>query len=262
MIVTTAFDSEENQISKAKNLASELNLSYYPRHKKSIRFLLENISTKIFVVNKFRGLSYYEDNETEVFFHPNMAFLRIKQLKSGQNDSFVAACQLKEGMAFFDGTLGLGSDSLVASFVVGNRGKVVSVEKSFPLATVVKEGLKFYENNHPIWKPIIGHLNIENKDNLDYLKTCPDKSFDVVYFDFMFNKPVEGSKGIKVISSLAVRDVITKEHVVEAIRVSRKRVVVKSGYGDDILDELGFKMDKKNQKRHFFYGVIEIKEEF
>jgi len=260
MIITTAIDAMEEQVIEAKRLASELNITYHPRKKQSINFLLMNISKNLFVINKHRGLSYYEENETEIFFHPNMAFHRIKQLEREQNDSLVTACHLKEGMTFFDGTLGLGSDTLVASFVVGQTGKVVSVEKSFPLSVVIKEGLKFFAAKNLPWKPLIDALEIKNQDNLLYLQNCPANSFDVVYFDFMFNRPVEASKGIQVISSLAVRDVITEAHVTEAIRVAKHRVVVKSSYGTKLIEDLGFKIEKKNQKRHFFYGVIELKE--
>ena len=208
------------------------------------------------MVNNHRGLSYYEQDK-EVFFHPNMAILRIKQLEKGQKDSLVTACKLKQGMTFFDGTLGLASDSLVASFVVGSQGHVVSVEKSFPLYVVVKEGLCHYLNQNPLWEPLMGRLNIKKADNLDYLRNCDSCSYDVVYFDFMFNRPVEGSNGIQIISSLAMRDTLTEEHVVEALRVAKQRVVVKSSYGNDSLESLGFKIEKVNQKRHFYYAVLE-----
>jgi len=256
MIITTAFDVAEDLVLKAKNLALELGMAYYPRKKKSIKFLSEHVSSQIFVVNNHRGLSYYEQGE-EVFFHPNMAILRIKQLSDGQKDSLVTACKLEAGMTLLDGTLGLASDSLVASFVVGNRGHVVSIEKSFPLYVVVKEGLNYYGSQNPLWEPLIGRLNIKNADNLDYLRSCASHSYDIVYFDFMFNRPVEGSTGIQVISSLAMRDVLTEEHVVEALRVAKQRVVVKSSYGNDILESLGFKIEKANRKRHFCYAVIE-----
>ena len=77
------------------------------------------------------------------------------------------------------------------------------------------------------------------------------------YFDFMFNRAVESSHGIKVIKPIVSYDVMTKEHVLEALRVAKQRVVVKSSYGNQIIKELGFSITRENQKRHFFYGVIE-----
>jgi len=256
MIITTAFDATDFLVAKAKQLSLETKIPYYPRQKKSLKFLLDQVCSQVLVMNFRRGLSYFERADEEVFFHPNMAFHRIKQLNQGQKDSLVTACQLAAGMTFFDGTLGLASDSLVASYVVGEAGKVTSVEKSLPLSLVLKEGLSFFESQNPKWTPIIRRLNIKHADNLHYLRQCENESYDVVYFDFMFNNSVPGSKGIQVISSVAIRDVLTKNHVIEALRVAKQRVVVKSSYGDNSLTALGFEV-KKNQKRHFFYAVIE-----
>ena len=80
---------------------------------------------------------------------------------------------------------------------------------------------------------------------------------DIVYFDFMFNQSIESSHGIKIIKPIVSYDVMTEEHVQEALRVAKERVVVKSSYGNHQLGKLGFQIDRQNQKRHFFYGVIE-----
>ena len=74
----------------------------------------------------------------------------------------------------------------------------------------------------------------------------------------MFHHSVESSQGIKVIKPVVAYDVMTEDHVKEAIRVAKKRVVVKSGYKNPIIEKLGFTISRQNQKRHFFYGVIEI----
>ena len=258
MIITTAFDETEELIIKAKELSESLQVPYMARNKKTVKYLLEHVDPHIFVVNNQRGLSYYEQGQEEVFFHPNMAMHRIKQIKNGQSDSLMTACQLKEGMTFLDCTLGLASDTLVANYIVVPTGKVISLEKSFPLSVLVREGLQYYATNeNPEWKTMIDQVSIINTDNLDYLKQCPDESVDVVYFDFMFNQSVESSHGIKIIKPIVSYDVMTEEHVQEALRVAKERVVVKSSYGNHQLGKLGFQIDRQNQKRHFFYGVIE-----
>ena len=258
MIITTAFDETEELIVKAKKLSESLNVPYIARNKKTVKYMLEHKDAQIFVVNNQRGLSYYEKGHDEIFFHPNMAMHRIKQIKSGQSDSLVTACQLKEGMTFLDCTLGLASDTLVANYVTASKWKVISLEKSFPLSVLVSEGLQYYATHEkPEWKSLIDQINIVHTDNLDYLKQCPDHFVDVVYFDFMFNQSVESSHGIKVIKPVVSYDMMTKEHVTEALRVAKQRVVVKSSYGNHSISELGFTIERQNQKRHFFYGVIE-----
>lgn len=258
MIITTAFNELEEHVVKAQSLALQLGVRYYPRQKKTINNLLATTKSPVLVVNSNRGLSYYERADEEVFFHPNMAFHRIKQLAISGEDSFVSACKLKPGMTFFDGTFGLGSDSLVASYVVGKAGDVVAVEKSLPLWIIVSEGLNFYAQQNPLWAPLIQRLKVRQADNLDYLRQCDPGSFDVIYFDFMFARPVEVSTGIGVIKPLAIYDIITKEHVKVAQRVAKERVVVKASYPKKTLAELGFKIEKANQRRHFFYATLEV----
>lgn len=258
MIITTAFDETTALVEKAQKLSEKLKIPYYRRHKKTVKFLLEQVDSELFVVNNQRGLSYYQKGQEEVFFHPNMSMHRIKQLESGQKDSLVTACQLQPGMSFLDCTLGLASDTLVATYCVGEQGRVTSIEKSFPLSILVHEGLRYYvQNEKPQWKPLVDRIEIINSDNLAYLKSCEDGAFDVVYFDFMFNQSVESSHGIKVIKSVVSYDMITEDHVKEALRVASQRVVVKSSYGNQLIKELGFEVERRNQKRHFFYGVIE-----
>ena len=108
-------------------------------------------------------------------------------------------------MTFLDCTLGLASDTLVANYVTASKGKVISLEKSFPLSVLVSEGLQYYATHEkPEWKSLIDQINIVHTDNLDYLKQCPDHFVDVVYFDFMFNQSVESSHGIKVIKPVVL----------------------------------------------------------
>ena len=258
MITTTAGNETQVLIDKAMSLSSELGIEYYPRQGKSLKYLLANIDSQIFVVNNMRGLSYYERDSDEAFYHPNMVFLRLINLKKGYSDNMAEACKLESGMSFFDGTLGLAADSVTASWIVGESGKVTAAEKSFPVYVLVKEGLSFYAEQNPELAAVIERIDIKSIDNLDFLRQCEDSGYDVVYFDFMFNNPVETSNGIRVIDNLASRDMITAEHICEACRVAKKRVVVKSdGDGVKALAEFGFGIEKENQRKKFYYAVLE-----
>ena len=256
MIVTTASNETQSLTDKARRLSAKYQIEYYPRKKeaKSLAYMLENIDPQIFVVNNMRGVSYYERGKDEAFFHPNMAFQRIINLKKGGKDSMAEACKLEPGMSFFDGTLGLAADSLVASYIVGG---ITAAEKSLTMFILAKEGLKFYAEQHPEWSKIIGRINIKNIDNLDFMRKCETQSFDILYFDFMFGKPVTESDGIQVIRNLACYDKITAGHVHEAFRVAKKRVVVKSdGNGIKELLQLGFITEKEYQRKKFYYAVL------
>jgi hypothetical protein len=118
--------------------------------------------------------------------------------------------------------------------------------------------LKFYAERHSEWRPVIGRISIQNTDNLDFMRKCGEKSFDVVYLDFMFGKPAASSDGIQVIRSHASYDAITAEHIHEAFRVAASRVVVKSDAGGmrELL-KFGFTAEKENQRKKFYYAVLE-----
>ena len=83
MTVTTSSRVNDKLEEKAVSVAERYGLQYVPRQNRSLSYLLENIDQQIFVVNEARGLSYYESGKSEAFFHPNMAFLRIKNMERG-----------------------------------------------------------------------------------------------------------------------------------------------------------------------------------
>ncbi len=92
---------------------------------------------------------------------------------------------------------------------------------------MVKEGLRFYAGRYPDMKEIFDGIEIYNGDNLDFLKSCASQSYDVVYFDFMFDNPIKKAIGLQVIRDYAAKDEMTYEHIKEALRAARKSVIVK-----------------------------------
>lgn len=254
MIITTSLHEDDFHVEKAISIGMKYGLQYVSRQNRSLEYLFDHTDPEVFVVNESRGLSYYERGKNEAFFHPNMAFLRIKNLKKGEKDSLIEVCHLSAGMSFLDATLGLASDTLTASYVLGSSGICKGIEKSRSIYILVKEGLAFYAERHPEMNEIIHRIDIYNNDNLDFMKSCDSKSYDVVYFDFMFDSPNMKSKGIQMIRSYAAKDEMTFQHIEEAIRVSKKSVVVKC---DKTRTEKlvcnGFEIMKENSKKSFYY---------
>ena len=87
--------------------------------------------------------------EGELFFHPNTAHLRIKNLRGGEGDRLIDALKISAGSKVLDCTLGLGSDAIVESFIVGDSGKVVALEINPLIAEVVSYGLKNFSEDSP-----------------------------------------------------------------------------------------------------------------
>jgi hypothetical protein len=112
-----------------------------------------------------------------------------------------------------------------------------------------------YQEQYPSWQKV----QLSFGDNLEVLQQMKTNSIDVVYFDFMFNETIEKSTGLKVIKSVTANDGLTKEHLNEALRVAKQRVVVKSSYGNQMIHQLGLKVYPENKQRRFHYGVYEVK---
>ncbi len=99
MVVTTSPKEADLSVEKAISMGTEYGLRYVSRRNKSIEYFLDNVDPQVFVVNDSHGLSYYEKGKNEAFFHPNMAFLRIKSLKKGGKNSLMEVCGLHTGMS-------------------------------------------------------------------------------------------------------------------------------------------------------------------
>ena len=253
MIVTTS-SKDERLIEKAMRFSEQYGIPYRVRGEKSLAYLYETEDTQVFVVNHNRGVSYYEEGKSEAFFHPNMAFHRLRNVREGRGDMLAAVCGLEAGMTFFDGTVGLASDAMTAACVVGEHGRVIGTEKSFPLYVLVREGLGFQAERMPELREIAARMELHHADNLAFLRTCTDGFCDVLYFDFMFHRPVSGSLGIDVIRNYAAYDVITPEHIGEALRAAKYRVVVKTDRrGHRTLAEWGFDCLKETSRGDFCY---------
>lgn len=261
MIVTTSSRGRDKLEGKAVSVAERYGMRYVPRKNRSLSYLLDNIDPQIFVVNEARGLSYYEKDKSEAFFHPNMAFLSIKNMEKGKRDSLVEVCRLGEGMSCLDATLGLASDALTISYAIGSSGKCTGVEKSRSIYILVKEGLAYYAELYPKMRDAISRIDIHNGDNLDFMKSCGDKSYDTVYFDFMFDNPNAKSHGIQTIREHAAGDRMTERHIDEAKRVARKSVVVKCDRnGMEWLVGNGFDVKKESSRKSFYYVVCNVEE--
>ncbi|PLT34947.1 class I SAM-dependent methyltransferase [Bacillus sp. V5-8f] len=257
MFVTTAGRTDQESIAKARHTASELKVPYIPRHKRSVAQLQKMYTGDCLVVGKDRLDLYKEMHKEPFFFHPNVAMLRIKRLLKGEEDPYVCAAGLHSGSTVLDCTLGLGSDAIVASIVTGEGGKVRGIEENPLLAYVVKRGFETYLSGIPLIDQALRRIEVLAGDSLDLLKSCDDKSFDVVYFDPMFEESIIESNGIRPLTNFAYTNELTEELFGHAKRVARKRVVMKDHFRSQRFERFNFQVNvRKTSKFHF--GYIEI----
>lgn len=256
MFVTTAGRTNEEMVVWAREIAAQLNVEYVPRKKRSVSSIQEIRREDCLVVGKQRLELYHLEEKEPFFFHPNSAMFRIKRLMKGDSDPLIEAARMETGMSFLDCTLGLGSDSIVASFVAGERGKVTGVEARNELAYMVKEGLKTWDSGLEAINRAMREIEVVQGHALDYLKTQEDNSYDCVYFDPMFDETIYESDGIRGLSHFAVHENISKEIIAEAYRVAKKRVILKDHYRSQRFVDFCFKVHpRKSAKFHF--GIIE-----
>jgi predicted methyltransferase len=254
MFITTAGRTNEEMKELAKEIAVELDVRYFDRKKRSISQLQQLHNDSCIVVYKER-LELFPLRETEpFFFHPSSAMFRIKRLQRGEHDPFIEVCQLTRGMSFLDCTLGLASDSIVASYQVGESGKVIGLEAEKYLSYVVQDGLKKWATGIQEIDEAMRRIEVNHIHCFNYLKMLPNESVDVVYFDPMFEETIAESVSIQPLTKIANYELFHPIWIKEALRVAKKRVVLKDHYLSERFNQFGFKvMPRKTAKFHFGY---------
>ena len=258
-IITTERKESQDSLRLAEQISRLYKIPFARRKSFSVETLQEMHHAQFVLVVK-KGLINLSTPEGEMFFHPNMAHLRVKNLRFGTNglrrDNMVEAMGLESGMSVIDCTLGYGADAIVASFAVGETGSVTGIELSPLIYLVTSYGLShFRAENYPI-QEAMRRIKSVNVNSLEYLKRQPDNSVDVVYFDPMFRYPLKDSKNLNPLRMAADHSAVSEELVKEACRVAKCRVVMKENARSNEFARLGFDtiMGGKYSKVH--YGVM------
>ncbi|EGL81892.1 protein of unknown function DUF548 [Caldalkalibacillus thermarum TA2.A1] len=258
MLVTTA-RKQDHLESKAKQVAQRLGVPFVKRRSYSIQALCRTYEADHIVLVTSEGIkcAFCDGKEKPFFFHPNSAMLRIRRLMRGEEDPLAKAAGLKEGMSVLDCTLGLGADAIVASYIVGEKGRVVGIESVPVLACIVQDGLKTFETEQKAVNEAMRRIEVICNHHLSYLKQCADNQFDVVYFDPMFERTVQRSMGIAPLKRLANYEELKPEAIQEARRVARKRIVLKDSRESPRFEALGF-TPLIRPHASFWFGIIDL----
>lgn len=238
--LTTTKKPSDKQLIKVDEIQGKLDLSYIERKNNSIlQMLKENDCTHFLVVKKDKLV--LTDGKDELFWHPNMAFLKIKALQNDEIDPIIKAMDLQKGDSVIDCTLGFAADALVVSAFIGESGKIIGIEADKHIAYLTLDGLQNYNEATGDMKSIMKRIEVINANYNDYLKSLDDNSFDVVYFDPMFKTPNMKSIYMNSLRPFAEHSYLSLEIIKEALRVARKRVVAKERMFSKELEKLGFK---------------------
>ncbi|WP_139488871.1 class I SAM-dependent methyltransferase [Brevibacillus dissolubilis] len=240
MIVTTGYEPSSATQAHAEELARTLGLPLVPRKEENLTTLRQRHQTDGIIVVSAKGARLETTGAPPFFFHPNTAAFRIKRLERGDNDTMLSACQIQPGDEVLDATLGLGADAIVFAHGVGESGRVVGCESKPLVAALTADGLRHYEIEQTNLQSAMRRVEVISRHHLDVLRELPDGSFDVVYFDPMFTATVEASSGIQPLRQFANESELTYEAVEQAMRVARRRVVLKEGQEGNLSQRFGF----------------------
>ena len=255
-IVTTTRKPDDATESFAEKISLKLGGQFVRREDNSFDALKKIYGVENILLVKKNSLGVVTA-EGELFFHPNTAHLRIKNLRGGDGDRLIDALKISGGSKVLDCTLGLGSDAIVESFIVGDSGKVVALEINPLIAEVVRHGLKNFSEDSPHILEAMRRVEVVCVDCENFLKTCTENSFDAVYFDPMFRRPIKKSSGLNPIRPLADKNPLTPEIIREACRVAKFRVVMKEHSGSAEFARLGFKILGGGKYSSVAFGVID-----
>ncbi|MCH5586396.1 class I SAM-dependent methyltransferase [Shimazuella sp. AN120528] len=255
IVVTTSHEPSTKEKEKAVAIADSLSVLYVDRDRASLDKMYKQYEVDGVLIVTKQGLRYESSGYPSFFFHPNLSVVRLKQWSKGENDAMVRAANLLEGDQVLDCTLGMGADAIVSSFVTGASGRVVGLESEPLLACMVAEGLKNYCSGRPAVDEAMRRIEVMNCNYRSYLAKSRSNSFDVVVFDPMFRKTVYGSKAMQMLKPLANPTAVDEESVAHAVRVARRRVLLKERKNSSEFARLGFKVI--HQSSSYAWGVID-----
>jgi len=256
-IVTTSGRPSIQGKNKAKRLAEAWKLPFEERNKRSVKMMIKQFDTTIFVVYSTRIEAHDKDGHPPFFFHPNAAMFRAKRWYHNGDDPLVSTCKIMRGDIVIDATLGLGSDAQLASLAAGESGKVIGLESSPVIAQIVQEGLVTYQSSFQPLNEAMRRIEVFNINHLTWFQAQTDNSVDIVYFDPMFETEVNHSDGFEAIRYVSSDQSLTSQVIEEAKRIARKRVVLKDHFRSNRFEWLGFDVQIRRSSTYHF-GIIEL----
>ena len=234
-ILTTAQKSNEAIQEEAKVLASSMHMTYIKRGKLSIPALFDAHLCDYIAVLSGNGLTIHFPNNQQHSFYLSMAQLRILRLQRGEGDHLINAVQTilnanhplgKEEFSFLDCTIGLGSDSIVVSYAFP-QAKIKGLEGSLPIWLATSYGLAHYSHNVKSVTDALRRIEVSHDTFETYVPNLPDDSIDIIYFDPMFELPVEESPQFKPLRGHTMESHIDDKIMEEAMRVASCGVIIK-----------------------------------
>ncbi len=253
-VITTAGRPDEQSIQLANEAAEYLEYPIVERKKQSVLRIQNTFGADVIVAGKNRYDLYRVGMDEPFFFHPNSAAFRLKRLINSETDPLIETAQLRKGDSFLDCTLGLGSDSIIASFIAGETGKVTGLEADPAVAFITGKGLRSFPSESKRLVEAMNRIEVIQSEAVGFLKQQSDSSWDIVYMDPMFHSAIEESSNFTTLRQAGMHSSLTEEWVAQALRVCKRRIVVKDRFDSPVFER--FHMEqiiRPNTKFHFAF---------
>ena len=195
----------------------------------------------------------------EFFVHPGMGYLRFGNLILSGRDTLLDAADVKPGDRVLDCTLGYGSEATLFAHAVGETGVVHGVEAVPELGLVVREGLQTVTTKRPALNAAMRRVRVVHLgSHIDYLAAQPDNAYDIVYFDPFFEDVLTESEHFAPIRVFGDHARLSPETLKDAVRVARRRVVVKSTRWGETFAGLGITERVESRNGKVAFGVVRV----
>lgn len=260
MFVTTGQNASLDTELKAKRLAKELSCQFIGRKTFSLSQLKRRFGDEEVLVVDYEGLKFVQSNGLVLFFHPNLAKIRLTSMLKGSKDRMLEAAGAQPGDSVLDCTMGLATDAIMFSFAVGRLGEVTALESEIVPYILAKEGLKNYRSGIAELDKSMRRIQVIHSNHLDYMRNLPTKSVDIVYFDPMFRQ-LDKTVALIPLRGIANSQEISKEAILEAKRISRKAVVLREHQTSGEFERLGLQPVLTRRFPKIIYGTHSLTNE-
>lgn len=126
-----------------------------------------------------------------------------------------------------DCTCGFGADAAVASFGLPAGSRVDALEVSPLLEAVTSWGFSHFVHKKDDVTAALRRISLRRGDYRDYLLSDEGPIYDVLYFDPMFQRPVEASCQFQPVRAIMEHGGLTRDLIERALQKARRRVVIK-----------------------------------
>ena len=259
LIISTALTPASGLEERAQSLAAELGAPFVPRGDESLAHLFAQTSgaDRALLVQTRRLLLVSRDGQ-ELFYHPNMAFLRLGNLLRGGRDLLIEAAALQPGDRVLDATLGYASEAILCAYAVGECGVVHGIEAVPELGILVREGLQTVVTRQKNLNALMRRIEVVHLGHhREYLRACPTGSYDVICFDPFFEEALPDSAvNYTPLRAFGDHTPLLPDVLAEAQRVARRRVVVKTVRRGSTLADLGITDRYDSRGGKVTYGIL------